>query len=170
MQAYPNLTKSDINKWCMGVLFFQFNAEDGAASNFRPFHKDAAMMVFLNDTFGKRQPQSPTSFFCRKAWTEDIGYVFLPDSFSRIFHFHKYFFAGFANAKRDGPCLTTHCIDCILAQVLYHPLEKGGIEAYYDTWGFPLTDNPDIMRCTPIHVDHHMRYHCTQTGRHKFRQ
>ena len=80
-------------------------------------------MVFLNNTLGKRQPESPSSLLGGESWLEDSLEVLIGNALSCILDIDN----PLPTAAKDGDgnaSAASHCIDCILAQHLYHPFEQ----------------------------------------------
>ena len=88
----------------------EFDAESGPHTHLGRFYIDAPAMVFLNNTLGQRQPESPSSLLGGESWLEDSLEVLIGNALSCILDIDN----PLPTAAKDGDGNATSLVNDIV--------------------------------------------------------
>ena len=102
---------------------FESYANRGALADLRVDHRNATLVVLLDNAAAERQAQTPAARFGREAGLEESLPIVACDALTRVAHIDK----DTLRVRRYGDldrALTLQGVERIFEQVLDHPLEQ----------------------------------------------
>ena len=125
------------------VFHPQLYPESRTSTYLRVSDIDAAMMIFLYDTFGQGESESPSTFLSRISRHKDTLPVIFGNTLARIGHIYDDKARNLVCGNRNLP-FALHRINGILAQVFYDPLKEGRTQLDLDRCSRQAADDFDL--------------------------
>ena len=98
--------------------------ESGSLPRFAIPERYLSVVVHLDDSFGKAQPQTPSPLFCCVPGPKNVAPELHIYSFARIADVDCDVAVFFREIDRNPSFLVLHRVERVLDQILQHPLEK----------------------------------------------